>query len=95
MKHISDILKNTNLSEDQVNALQITAAWPKIIAEIMPEYSQETKAEKYVRNVLTVTGITSQHLLNLQMKEVEFLERYDHYFGPDVVKQIKFKMGRL
>lgn len=95
MKHISDILKKSALSDEQVTALQITAAWPKIIEEIYPEYSHETKAEKYVRHTLTIVTITSQHLMNLQMREQQLLEKYDYYFGPGIVTAIKFKMGRI
>lgn len=95
MKHISDILKKSALSDEQVTALQITAAWPKIIGEIYPEYTAETKAEKYIRHTLTITTITSQHLMNLQMQEKQIIAKYDYYFGPGIVTAIKFKMGRL
>jgi len=95
MKHISDIIKKTSLSANQITALQITAAWPQVIKSIYPHYEPETKAHKFHNHILTITAITSEHLMVLQMKKIQILDQYRYYFGEDVVREVKFRLGRL
>jgi predicted nucleic acid-binding Zn ribbon protein len=95
MKRISDIIKKATLSPAQVSSLQITAAWPQVIKAICPAYESETRAHKFVDHVLTITTITSEHLMILQMKKIQLLEKYHYYFGENIVTDIKFRLGRL
>ncbi len=95
MKLISDLLKRSALASSQVTSIQVTAAWPKIAKVVCPDIAEETKAHKYVKKTLTVIVITSQHMMNMQLKEIQLLAECEEQLGKGVIEKIKFRIGRL
>lgn len=94
MKLIGEIL-NSTMTSSQVDSILVTAYWPGCLKKIGYEKRMETKAVKWRDGLLTVNVCTSQILMELQMQELVIIAEFDRRFGEGIVRQIKYRLGRI
>jgi len=94
MKLIGEIL-NSSLTSRQVDSILVTGYWYSALKRIGHNRLDESRAIKWQNGVLTVNVCSSPVLMELQMKEVLLLAKFEEKFGEGLVKKIKYRVGQV